>query len=290
MSFALEILVKRATRLLQSFFLFSPSRRTTRWIFSLAMLCCLVPFACSQAVSSAFVSANEARFSGPPADLHALGSAFSRNSAFTAIELSGKVSRPFNLDPNPTPFVITVERDGTTETRIRENGRDSWERYPAAGSLGTCSSSIDRPDRPTRPTSLRCSSPVSWVLPGVTLQSSDRTAQVRSASQAATAEKPSTSTLTLWIGKASEKALANDPVKRYTARQLTMDPTSQLPVSLRYELAPAGPVAATYSPATVEILYSDYRNISGYNIPFRIDKLLQDQVLSSFTVENVSIR
>jgi len=267
------------------------SRKIASWILAI-LICALVPSMAGQPAStssSASRLSNDSKFEGPPADLRALGAAFSSNTSFRVIELSGEVSRPFNLDARPAPFVITVQSDGTTEMRIKTNAGDYWERYSTVGSLGTCSSSMNRPDQSIR-SALRCSSPVSWVLPAATLQSSDWTMRLKSARQIGTDDKKPSLMVTLWIGNSSNKSISDDPLKRYTARQLTIDRVSQLPSSLRYELAPVGPVAATYSPPSVEIRYSDYRNVSGYNIPFRIDKLLQDQVQSSFTVENVSVR
>jgi len=232
----------------------------------------------------------DGKFDGPKADLRGLGTAFSKNPSFRAIELVGSVSHPYDPKADPTPFVITVEADGATELRIRTSPEEFWEKHPTVGSLGTCSSSRKMTEHEVRLTSLRCSAPVSWALPYATLQVSERTARVQSAMPTESAENQASTAVTLWMGSSSNKPVMSDPVKRYTARQLMIDRVSSLPSTLRYEEAPVGAVPASYLPPTVEIGYSDYREVSGYHIPYRIERVLQDQVESSFQVDKVSIR
>jgi hypothetical protein len=226
------------------------------------------------------------RYSGPPADLDTIAKGFSSNPGFTAIEFSGTVSHPYNPKAAPAEFMTTVMKDGATETHIKLQDQDYWERTPKVGLLGYCTTSFDVYVRHAVPNSLRCSSPVSWILPLSTLSSKDNVGKVKTAVLSDPTSKL-TSTISLWIGAQTESKIPNDPVRRYTLRLLTIDNQSMLAVKLNYELAPT---ISTSPPTPIEIRYSDYREISGYNVPFRIERLQGGLSEAVFQVQNVTVR
>jgi hypothetical protein len=75
-------------------------------------------------------------------------------------------------------------------------------------------------------------------------------------------------------------------LSRYSAKHIWLDETTGLPARLKYERRDG---RGAIAPIEVEVLYGDFRNVSGFLYPFKIIKLLNGTVWATTKVNSVSL-
>ncbi len=222
---------------------------------------------------------------GPVLDI--LSSAFSSRQQIASVGLTADAhwfAGGLNADGTAT---IAADSSGRAELSIAfSGGGDRTESQTRIGSVARCKwSGSDGVVHSSRP--YACLQPLLWCLPSLSLQTPSMPANVSVVDLGPEQMNGGSYTHLRLQSTPSADSDTNAPVVLANFADLWIDSVTHLPAILRYRLPSdrGGPVVSV-----IEVRYEDYRLIRGAQVPFRIERLVNNAPNLTLQIRTATIQ
>jgi hypothetical protein len=216
----------------------------------------------------------------------------------SSIVLTGQVTIPNSQGKTTVPISITVNADGSTTSYIQDSSGTRTESYPASNAINNCpaasqeTSPANSRGAGSQETSVNgssadyCWNSASWIMPTLALKASKIVAGLSASSSNIQRDGQSFIIVKLSLSNAKLPTFIQSYIAQRSERDVYLDPTSLLPQKLIYHIPSKDP---RLDLGTFEFSYSDYRLVSGVNIPFHIQKIFQKTVISDISLQAAQV-
>ena len=217
----------------------------------------------------------------PVSILSQANNAFSGNKAVQSIQLAGKVIRHAGSTDDTGTATLTAKATGESQVTFNFSAGTRSETTGALSSSPRCTWSEGDKINVSAPIH-NCLNGVAWFLPSLTLQGQTFPTVTNN-----------------YVGKEdggehlrNQNTLpTKDPegqifLQRLGATEIYLDPATFLPASIQFNLHPDND-ALTDIP--IEVRFSDYRNINGVQVPFKIERYMSRTLVLDITIDSAVV-
>jgi hypothetical protein len=212
--------------------------------------------------------------------------AFSGGHAIHQVTLSGNVTWHAGSLEDSGPVALTASTDGQFQATFQLSRGQRQETQAGSGANAACTWTGS--DGTVHSVGLtNCLKPAVWFLPAISLQTAllSNSLVASDWGQGAVGGDGVYRHLQIQLQLGGQEQTLTD----VTAQSITdfgLDSTTLLPAVLAYKVHPD---SGTQIPIAIEVRYSDYHNIDGVNIPFSIQRYVNNSVQLEIVVSSVHI-
>ena len=213
---------------------------------------------------------------------------FSR-SDFKSVRIEGVVHSIAGSSKDSGSVVMTADVSGasTFELRLGSSSRLEKQSTTKAGRICTWSES-DGKIHYTKP--FNCWTATTWFFPHLALQSSLQTPSIRIVELQQDVKGASNTRILrhqVILAPNANNSKISDLISIWSKADVGLDSTTLLPQQLNYVIHPD---SDSNKDIGVEIRFSEYRSVSGVEVPFRIQKLVNGSLQLDIEVAQVTLQ
>jgi len=209
---------------------------------------------------------------------------FSGGKALVEVELTGTVKTHYGTDDQGTA-TLSVNANGSSTVEYRLGSGTSKNAASINDSAKSCSWSGS--DGVNHKTPLHnCARGVAWFLPAFSMQ------------VAASSEKDSFESISTNGQSSPNEGVKHSRIfnrgktetelqlQKLSETEIEVDPQSGLVASIQYNIHPDKTSTVNIP---VEVRYSDYREVNGIKVPFKVQKFVNNTLVEDLTIEHVNV-
>jgi len=212
--------------------------------------------------------------------------AFSAGKAVTSVELTGTAHWIAGSMKDSGPARLTAKITGENTAEFDLSNGTRIEKQSALTEERTCTwSGKDGVEHNVA--SANCWTATVWFLPHLALQSSGLPPTLRTQALVADKDHPTASRLTHQVTIAPEgQSEITELIRTWSKTDLTVDPSTYLPIVLKYAIYPDHHPGVTLQ---IEIRYSNYKSVSGVELPMHIERYVNGVLQVSMDIESAIV-
>ncbi len=212
-------------------------------------------------------------------------SAFSGGKSVTTVQMNGSASWHYGSDEQTGTVTLIASANGATSVTLGLSGGTRKESFAAWDQNPTCDWTDTDGKNHTNPTH-NCLTPSTWFLPSISLQTT-----LPSTAVAGYVGQESTDAGVVHHVRQQRSIVNATPaaklwMQKWSTSELMLSAQTLLPAVLKFSIHPDNDAKLDIP---VEIHYSDYRLTSGVQLPFKIQKFINNNLVLEIDVDSATV-